>query len=147
METIQKTMTINVPVELLYKYLLEPEHLTELCPDLLEITDPFRISPLVTQFSWAYKMVGVRFEGTGQIKQAIKNEALDMRFWGGISASAIWSLRAFGGGSELSLVVDYRVPLPLLRKHTDADVCHETEGVVDMALALLTTHMQTMPSA
>lgn len=71
MATIEKSISINAPVNEVSSYLDEPINLPDIWPSLIETNNIQRLPNGGTKFGWVYKMGGLRFKGS--------SEAIDYR--------------------------------------------------------------------
>ena len=70
MPKIEKSITINAPVEKVFNYANDPMNQLEWLPSMTEIHDVTG-SGVGTHFRWVYKMVGVRLAGESTITEHI----------------------------------------------------------------------------
>jgi hypothetical protein len=134
MPVFERNVSLHVPAEKAFRYLAEPTHLPALCPSLIEVNDLQRHSPGIVQFTWTFKMSGVRFEGKAEARQTHHNQQVDIHFWGGIRGSLTWRLRPSNEGILLETTVDYMLPTPLLIKHTEDEILRQNEHAVEVML-------------
>jgi hypothetical protein len=134
MPVIEKNIILNIPPETVFHYLSEPTHFLELCPNIIEISDLQRHSSGKAQFKWIVKLVGVRFEGPAELKHIHQNQQIDVHFWGGIRGSLTWQLQPWNEGVLLETTVDYTLPTPLLKKHTEDEILRQNEHAVELML-------------
>jgi uncharacterized membrane protein len=134
MPVIERNISLHVPAEMAFRYLSEPTHLPELCPSLIEVNDLQQHSPGSVQFTWLFKMSGVRFEGEAEVKHTHHNQQVDIHFWGGIRGNLMWRLQPSDEGILLETTVDYTLPTPLLKKHTEDEILRQNEYAIESML-------------
>lgn len=131
MPVIERSVTLNVPVETVFRYLSEPTRLPEICSDVTAIHDVQRHSIHSTQFRWTCKMKGVYFEGRGDLRDTRHDHQLDLQTTGGIVAHVTWHLDTAGEGKTLlRMHVDYTLPAPLLKKAPSEVIVASNERTV-----------------
>jgi len=116
MTTIRKSITINAPVDQVFSYLTDPEHLPEIWPSMVEVTNAKHTPDGTQSFDWVYKMAGMRFRGHSDTIQAKKNQDVVVRAEKGIPSTFKWHYEGKGNQTQLSVEVDYTLPNVLLDK-------------------------------
>lgn len=146
MPTIQKQVHLNVPAPVVYRYLSDPVHVLAFCPAVSDVYDIVRHPSSDTHFMWKYNMIGVRFEGEAILKEPKHNAQIYMQISGGIHASVSWMLARTADGVDLTILVEYTVPKPLLRSHSEEIVIraniHTVECVLENLKMLLEVDIQ-----
>ena len=141
MARVEKTVTINAPVEQVFAYLDDPMTNVEWLPGVMEIRDVTG-KGVGRHFGWTYKMAGLRFEGESTVTEHISNERLVVEAKGGIGSTWTWSFEAHDGGTKLNLVVEHTVPVPVLGKLAEALVLRQNEREADLAMANIKAKME-----
>ena len=134
MSTIQRSTIVSIPAETAFRYLSDPAHLSEICAGVVAIQDVERHKVCVTEFSWTFKMIGVRFEGKAQLKDTHHNRQIDMHFWGGIQGSLRWCMEQADENTLLDILIEYIMPVPLLKKHHEVFITQQNVIAVDNML-------------
>jgi hypothetical protein len=147
MPVIEQSINLDIPVEVAYRYIINPAHLPEYCPNVDAVTDIRQINPWHTRFAMQFRMGGAHFEGRGDIKDIQYPYRADVYFWGGVVASAVWKLQRVNNGVWITVKVEYKLPAPLLRKHRRADLIRENEETVATMLANLKTVLEAQVAA
>ena len=143
MVKIEKTITINAPVEKVFGYLDEPMNQLEIWPSLVEVKDVQRLpSGIGSSFRWVYKMAGMRFEGTSEITEYIPNQRMVTKTKGGIESTHITTFQPEAGGTKVTTEVEYTVPIPLLGKLVEAFIVKQNEHEAELFLANLKARME-----
>lgn len=115
MATIRKSITIHAPIDQVFAYLTDPEHLPEIWPSMVEVKNA-RHAPDGTQsFDWTYKMAGLRFHGHSESIEARPNEQVVVKN-DGIPSTFRWNYLSQGADTTVSLEVDYEIPGSALNK-------------------------------
>ena len=135
MARVEKEVILSAPVEKVFNYINEPSNLPEFWPSLIEVKNIQLLPNGGYSARWAYKMAGMRFEGTSEHTQVIPNQWIIIETTGGVSSTITWTFRSVPDGTRVNLTVEYRVPIPLLGKLAEAIIVmmNEQEGDVMMA--------------
>lgn len=143
MPVLERHISLKVPIESVFQYLGDPAHFMNLSPDSLEIREVRRQSPASVKFAWVYKMMGIRLFGEAELNETLHGRQLDLRFWGGMHGSIVWQLQTGNEGTILHLRLEYMVPAPLLKKHTEEMICQQNEMAVEQLLGNLKARLET----
>ncbi|MGD9118525.1 MAG: SRPBCC family protein [Dehalococcoidia bacterium] len=135
MAKIHKEIWIGAPLERIFDYISYPGNLPEIWPGLIEIND---VRPLPNggySLRWAYKMLGLRFEGNAEYTRLVPNEFCVIETTGGIKSTIVWTVRSWDSRTRVTFTVDYKVPIPLLGKIAEAIIIkiNDQEGEIVMA--------------
>jgi len=142
MATIKKSIKINAPVEKVFEYANKPENLPEIWPSMIEAKD---IQPLPNggyKFRWVYKMAGMRFNGTSVDTEVVPNERTVTQSTGGIESTITWVFEPEDGGTKVTSLAEYKIPVPLLGKIAEAIIVKMNENEGDTIMANLKARME-----
>lgn len=142
MAKLERTITIKAPVEKVYAYMSEPSNLTEIWPSMVEVKDSRDPGKVGGGFSWVYKMAGMRFEGSSEYTEVIPCEHVITKSVGGIPSTFEWTYKPAEAGTQLTVQVEYTVPVPLLGKLAEAFIVKQNEQEMDTLLANLKSRME-----
>jgi uncharacterized membrane protein len=142
MAKITRSITINAPVEKVYAFMSEPTNLPEIWPSMVEVKDVQPSPAGGYNFSWVYKMAGMRFEGASETTESITNQRVVTKSTKGIGSTFVWMYEPEDGGTKLTLEVEYIVPIPLLGKLAEAFIVKQNEHEADVMLANLKARME-----
>ena len=142
MAKITKSVTINAPVEKVYAFMSEPTNLPEIWPSMVEVKDVQPSPAGGYNFSWVYKMAGVRFDGASETTEAIPNQRVVTKSTKGIESTFVWMYEPEGDGTKLTLEIEYTVPIPLLGKLAEAFIVKQNQHEADVMLANLKARME-----
>jgi len=134
---IAETVTINAPVEKIFNYISTPNNLPEFWLSLVEVTDVQSLPKGGYKARYVYKMVGVRFKGTGEYTEIVTNKSLVIVTKGGISSVLTWAFRSQANRTRVTLTVNYNIPVPLLGKLAEAVIKKMNEQELAFMLANL----------
>jgi uncharacterized membrane protein len=142
MPKMEKSITIDAPVEKVFGYLDEPTNLPEIWPSVVEVKDVQRLPNGGTSFRYVYKMAGVRFEGTSEDTEYVANQRTVTKSKGGIESTITLTYQPEDSGTKVTLESEYTVPIPLLGKLAEAFIVKANEGETELMLANLKTRME-----
>ncbi len=130
---LDRSITINAPVEEVFAYVEDPELDLEWLPGLMEVWD-VKGQGVETRYRWAYKMAGLRLEGEGAITEYIRNQRIVAQTKGGVVSNWTWSFEPHEGGTKVNLSMEYTVPVPELGKLAEALIMKQNERELDLAM-------------
>ncbi len=127
---IEKSITIDAPIEEVFDYTIQPEHLPEYFVSMLAIKDVKHLPNGGDTFKYTAQMFGVQAEGTGECKDKVLNERATLKLHGaGIEFTAPTKFeRVAGGKTRVTSIAEYRfaegTPItkfdePFLKKYLD----------------------------
>jgi uncharacterized membrane protein len=142
MTKVEKTITVNAPAEKIYNYVGKVENLPEIWPSLVEVMDVESLPNGGNRNRWAYKMAGMRLEGSSEDTERVPNERIVSKTKGGIESIQTWTFQPEGGGTKVSFVVEYNVPVPVLGKLAEVIIVKMNDREADTLLANLKLRME-----
>ena len=142
MAKVEKTITINAPVEKVFGYVSEPTNLPEIWPSLVEVKDVHRLPNGGTSNQWVYKMAGMRLEGTSEDIEYVVNQRFVARTKGGAESTQTWICQPEAGGTKVTFGVEYTVPIPVLGKLAEAVIVKMNQHEGEAILANLKARME-----
>jgi uncharacterized protein YndB with AHSA1/START domain len=143
MAKIERTITINAPVEKVFGYLTDPTKLPEIWPSLIEVKDVQQLPEVVgSSYHWVYKMAGVRFEGTTETIEHVPNQRVVVKDKGGIQSTRSTLFQPENGGTKVTTQTEYTIPVPLLGKLAETVILKLNEHEADVVQANLKTRME-----
>lgn len=110
MATIRRSIKIRAPLERVFDYLADPTHLPEIWPSMVAIRN-VQVHATGSSFDWDYKLLGMRIHGHSDPVELVKNERQVTRSVNGIPNTFRWLYASQGGETEVTLEVDYVVPV------------------------------------
>lgn len=102
MAKVKKTITINAPVEKVFKFMNEPTNLPEIWPSFIEAKDVKRLPNSGNSFRYVYKMTGMRLEGTSEDIEFVSNQRVVTKSKGSVGATQIYTFQPEDGGQSSS---------------------------------------------
>jgi len=132
MARIERINTINAPVEKVFAYLSDPMNELEWLPGMMEVKD-VRGKGVGGHYRFVYRLIGLSREGESTCTEYIPNQRIVTQSKGGIVSTFTWTFKSQNGGTELSVVIDYTIPIPVLGKVVEAVALKWIEREADMA--------------
>jgi hypothetical protein len=87
-------------------------------------------------------MAGMRFNGSSVHTEFAANERTVSESSGGIESTITWTYEPEGGGTKMTTLVEYKIPVPLLGKIAEAFVVKMNENESDIILANLKARLE-----
>jgi hypothetical protein len=87
-------------------------------------------------------MAGIRFKGTSEDIDYITNQRVVSKTKGGIETTYTWTFQPKDGGTEMTVEIDWAVPLPVLGKLAEALIVKQQEREFAVVLANLKDRME-----
>ncbi len=142
MAKVEKTITINAPVEKVFDYIDQPTNLPEIWPSLMEIKDVQTLPNGGHTDRWVYKMAGMRFEGTTEGIEHVTNQRIVSKTKGGVKSTQTWVFQPEAGGTKVTFEVEYNIPIPVLGKLAEAIIVKMNDHEGELILANLKARME-----
>jgi uncharacterized membrane protein len=142
MAKLEKSVMIKAPVEKVFAFMADPKNYPEIWPSMVEVKDVKPLPAGGNTFSWTYKMAGMRFEGVSETTEYIANQRTGTESKKGIPSKFTWIYKPEAGGTQLTVQVEYTVPVPLLGKLAEAFIIKQNKNEMDVLLANLIARME-----
>lgn len=110
MPIIRKSIAIRAPVDRVFEYVGDPKNLPEIWPSLVAVRN-VESHPTGNSFDWDYKLLGLRIHGHSDPVERVKNARLVTRSVTGIPNTFRWICGSLGDETEVTVEVDYEVPV------------------------------------
>jgi len=133
MATIKSSITINAPLEKVFEY-TKPENLPEIWPSLVEVKNVKELPSGGYSWDFVYKMAGVKFNGSSKHVEYVENDHTVAQSTG-IDSTITWSYEAVAGGTRMTSLTEYKIPVPLLGKVAEAFIVKINENESETTLA------------
>jgi uncharacterized membrane protein len=142
MSTIKESVRINAPVERVFAFLSDPNHLPEIWPSMMEVKNVVAHDGQ-RSFDWVYKMAGLRFEGHSDTLEFVPNERVVTNSKKGIPNTLTYSYARKGNAEcEVTIQVDYEIPNKVLGKLAEPIVRRINEREATTLLGNLRDRME-----
>lgn len=141
MAKLEKSVTINAPVEKVFSYVGDPQNQLEWLPGITEVRDVSG-QGVGGHFSWTYKMAGLSFKGESEVTEEVPNQRRVLKTRGGIQSLWTWIFEPEGGGTRVNLEIEYTIPVPVIGKLGERLVLRQNERETELALANIKGRME-----
>lgn len=142
MAKVNKSITINVPVEKVFNYATDQTNMPEIWPSMVENKVLERLPNGGTKSQYVYKMAGMRFEGISVDTEFVPNQRTVSKTEGGIDSVITWEYQSEGETTKVTFGAEYTVPIPLLGKLAEAFIVKQNENEAEAILANLKARME-----
>ena len=134
---VEKSVLIAAPAEIIFDFIADPTSLSIAWPamtDVREVTP----SPLGgADFSWTYRMAGMRFEGHTTITEYDRPRRLRGASIFGMTSDVTWTLEPDGQGTLVTMYGEYDLPPSPFRKIARPFVIQENLKEAELILATI----------
>ena len=134
MERVEKSITIDAPVEKVFAYLRDPMSNLEIMPSMVQVSQVAG-EGVGAEFRWVYRMAGMNLEGKSTVLEFVPDERFVTKSQGGIESTWIWDFAPDNGGTRIDLAVEYTVPIPVLGRLAESLVVRQNERELETTLA------------
>jgi uncharacterized membrane protein len=134
MAELKKSVFVDAPVEEVFGYLRDPMSNVEWLPSMEEIKE-VRGEGVGARFRWVYRMAGIALEGESTATEFVPNERFTTQSSGGVESTWYWTFAPEGGGTRINVVIEYKVPIPVLGRLAEALVVKQNDRELDTAMA------------
>ncbi|MHC4572330.1 MAG: SRPBCC family protein [Planctomycetota bacterium] len=141
MAKIERSITINAPVEQVFAYIENPMNNLEWIPSVIDIKDVTG-SGVGQHHRWTYKMAGIRLQGETTVTEHIPNQRSVAQSKGGAVSTWIFTFEPHDGGTKLNLDIEYTIPVPVLGNLAEKLVLRRNEREADLAMANIKDKME-----
>ena len=141
MAKIQKSITINGPVDRVFAYVDDVMTIPEWLPSMMEVRDVTG-SGVGQHYRWRYKMAGVPLNGESTVTEHIPNERRVTDSKGGVLSTWTYTFEPHDGGTKLGIEIEYTIPVPVLGKLAEKLVLKRNEREADTAMENIKDKME-----
>lgn len=139
----EQTIIVHAPVGPVFDFVADRSHLATIWPSLIELTDLKRRPTGSCTFSYAYKMAGIRLEGTGEDTEYVAKQRIITKLTGGLDCTITFRFAPVGAQqTKVLFAVAYAVPTALVRKVGEPFVAQLNEHEAELVLRNLKTHFE-----
>ena len=143
MKKVKKTVSIEAPVSDVFRYVSNPESAVEWLPSMQQVNDiDVRDGGVGTNYRWTYTMAGMRFEGESVCTDCELNRRLSTKSRGGIISTWDWFFEEAGGGTKMTIIIEYTVPVPVLGRIAETLVLRQNRKEADQAVENIKRKME-----
>jgi len=116
MAKISKSVSIHAPVSQVFEFVTHAEHLPEIWPSMVEVSNVQRKPDGAHSFNWVYKMAGIHFKGHAETVEVEQNRRAVVKNEKGIPSTFYWTYAGEDGVTKVTMEVEYTMPGKLLGK-------------------------------
>jgi len=142
MAKLQKSIWIEAPAAKIFDYMNDPEKLPEIWPSMLNIRELQRLPNGGNRFKFSYKMAGILIDAYSEDTEYILNQRTVSKMVGGIEGWTAFAFEPSGQGTQVSVDMEYKVPLPVIGRLAEAVIIKMNEQEAVTLLANLKTRME-----
>jgi carbon monoxide dehydrogenase subunit G len=143
MTTIEKSISISAPVEKVFQYIDDPANDPEWMIGLMEVHDVQGEAGVGRHFRWTFKMVGVPLKGESTTIEHVPNRRTVTESRGQVSSTWAADVRPQGSGTELTMKVDYTIPIPVLGKLAEQLILKRNERNLEISMQNIRETLET----
>jgi carbon monoxide dehydrogenase subunit G len=115
MASWKDSIVVHAPPDQVFAHVDDPMNLVEWLPGMVEIRNVIG-NGVGQQQEWTYKMAGLLLRGQAVVVEHVPNHRAVHQTIGMIHSNFAYSVETLEEGSELSLDIEYSVPIPVLGK-------------------------------
>ena len=141
MAKIERSITINAPVDKVFSYINDPMNALEYMPSITDIRDVTGLD-VGDRCGWTYKMLGIPLKGEQEVIERIPNQRLVTKGTGAVLSTWTYTFKPEAGGTSLHSVLEYTIPVPVLGKFGERLVLRWNERDADLAMANIKERME-----
>ena len=139
MEKIEKRILVNAPTPQIFSFINEPFNLLRIWPGMIEVTDVRHLSNGGRNFRCVSKMADSRIQYANECIEYVANRCITYKISGGMRGSIRWLFEVENEYTQVTLLLEYDAPLPLLKRHTNEEINKRNEHSLQQALCNLKT--------
>ena len=133
MAKVERSSTINAPVEKVFSYITDPSNDPKWQSGAIEVRD-ITGQGIGQRYGWTYKIMGIPFKGETEVTEYIPNQRYVHRSTGGIVSTFTFNFKAEDGGTRLDLEIEFTIPVPVLGRFAERMVLRGIEREADYAV-------------
>jgi len=134
MAKVERSNTINAPVEKVFAYITDPANEMEWLPGITDVRD-ITGQGVGQRYGFTYKMLGLPLKGQSEVVELVPNQRYVTKSTGGIQSTFTYTFKPEAGGTRLSVVVEYTIPVPVLGKGGERLALGQVEREADYGVA------------
>ena len=145
-KTIVRDIRVDTPAERVFNFLGDPNNLPEIWPNIIEVKNVKKSKDNPGfNFSWAYKMSGLLFEGKCETIEYTPYDRLVVKSNKGLDSTITWRFQPMGRETQVTLRFEYQIPSSLLKRMKEDVVIQENEHEVEALLQNLKSRLELQP--
>ena len=143
MATIEKSISISAPVEKVFGYIDDPMNDPDWMIGMVEVHDVEGEAGVGRHFHWTFKMVGVPLKGESTTIEHAPNQRTVTESKGQVSSTWAADVKPHGSGTELTMKVDYTIPIPVLGKLAEQLILKRNERNLESSMQNIKDTLET----
>ena len=136
MPKVERTITINAPIDKVFAYIANPTNEPEFVSSMTDIRN-VKGEGVGQTYEWTFKMLGIPVSGKSELTEYKPNERYVTKSSGGIVSTWTYTFKSEAGGTQVNLVIDYTIPVPVLGKFGERLAQRGIEREADYGVATL----------
>lgn len=134
MPTIEKSIVVNRPPEVVFAYIDVPTNLVHIWPNMSSITDVQPAEGGGNHFRWVYRMAGIPLDGASQVVEHTANQRIVNKNSGAMDSTVTFQFAAVGAGTRVSFRSAYELPGGVFGKLAEPLIHMQNESDIDTLL-------------
>ena len=134
METIEKSIIINAPVEKVFDYIEDPMNDPEWMIGMMEVHEVEGLPGVGRHYHWTFKMVGIPLKGQTTVIEHVPNRRTVTESQGGVSSTWAVDFEPEGDGTKLTMKVEYTIPIPVVGKLAEHLISKQNERNLESSM-------------
>lgn len=145
-KTIVRDIRVDTPVERVFDFLLDPNNLPEVWPNIIEVKNVKKSKDNAGfNFNWTYKMSSLTFEGKCETIEYAPYDHLVIKSNKALDSTITWRFQPMGRETHVTLRFEYQIPSSLLKRTKEEFVIQENEHEVEALLQNLKSRLELQP--
>jgi carbon monoxide dehydrogenase subunit G len=141
MAKVERTTTINAPIEKVFAYVTDPTNELEFVPGITDVRN-VKGEGVGQTADWTYKMLGIPLSGKSEVLEYKPNERYVTKSSGGVVSTWTWTFKSEVGSTQVNVVVDYTIPISVLGEVGERLVLRQTERETNLSMATLKDRLE-----
>jgi coenzyme Q-binding protein COQ10 len=141
MAKVERSITINAPVDKVFAYVADPANEMEWLPGNTDVRD-ITGQGVGQRWGYTYKMLGLSFKGEDEVLEYTPNQRYVTKSMGGMVSTWTWTFSPEDSGTRLNVVVEYTIPVPVLGKVGEKLALGQIEREADLAAANIKARLE-----
>lgn len=137
MVKVEKRILIKAPIRSIFCFIDDPINLARATSGMIEVSDVLHLRNGGRRFQCVIQMAGSHIQCFVDCTEHSAYRCLAYHISGGMHGSMRWLFRPQGDDTEVTLSIDYEVPHPLLKRHTESAVTRRNERGIQLLLCNL----------
>ena len=141
MAKVERSITINAPVKKVFAYITDPANRMEWLPSTTDVRDITGLG-VGQRWGYTYKMAGISLKGENEVIEFTSNQRYVHKSTGGVVSTWTYTFNPEADSTQLSLVIEYTIPVPVLGKMAERLVLRRNEREADFAMASIKERLE-----